>query len=222
MLADFVSLFFPETCLNCNETLISAENFICTTCKLDLPKTNDHVNEENQLYQKFVFEPLVKSASAFLYYTKNGIAQKLIHELKYGNKPRISNSMGLLYGVDLCQAINPDIIIPVPLHKVRLKKRGYNQSSGFARGLCESFENSVVREDLIHRIKNTQSQTRNNKISRWTNVENIYSDSSESLEEVSVLVVDDVITTGATVGMLCSKLKKAGASSIHVACIARG
>jgi len=222
MLSDFISLIYPETCLKCNETLISVENFICTSCKVDLPKTNDYLNPENDLYQKFAYQPLIKSVSAYLYFNKEGVAQKLIHGLKYEGKSQIGNVLGKWFGQDIANFFDPDIIVPVPIHKKRLKKRGFNQSLGFAEGLAESFDNAKVREDLIFRVKNTETQTKRNKVSRWLNVDNIYSNLKEDLSGKTVLVVDDVITTGATIGMLCEKFKEANASSLHIVCIARG
>lgn len=221
MLSEFLSLIYPATCLNCNETLISAENFICTACKTDLPETMDHLNPENELFQKFAYNPLVKSASAFLYFNEGGIAQKLVHNLKYEGAHEIGDLLGVEYGRTLSTFIEPDIIVPVPIHKKKLRKRGYNQSLGFANGLASCFNDAEVREDLILRTKNTATQTRKNKLSRWQNVDNIYSDVKEDLTGKVVLVVDDVITTGATVGMLCDKLVAANSSSIHVLCIAR-
>ncbi len=221
MLSEFLSLIYPATCLNCNETLISAENFICTSCKMDLPETMDHLNPENELFQKFAYNPLVKSAAAFLYFNEGGIAQKLIHNLKYEGAHEIGDLLGAEYGRTLSTFLNPDIIVPVPIHKKKLSKRGYNQSLGFANGLASCFEESEVRDDLIYRIKNTATQTRKNKLSRWQNVDNIYSEVKEDLEGKVVAIVDDVITTGATVGMLCDKLVEANASAIHILCIAR-
>jgi len=222
MLLDFLSLIYPATCLNCNQTLISAENFICTSCKVDLPLTNDHLNPENELFQKFVAEPSVRSASSYLYFNEGGIAQKLIHALKYEGASQVGNMLGGLYGKLICLGFVPEIIVPIPIHEKRLERRGYNQSLGIAVGLAEHFDGAEIREDLIFRVKNTETQTKRNKVSRWLNVENIYSDIEEDLTGKRVLVVDDVITTGATVGMLCSKLSAANAASIHIICAARG
>lgn len=221
MLSDFISLIYPATCINCKQTLISAENFICTSCKHEWPLTEDYLNAENELYQKFAYEPLIKSASAFLYFNEGGIAQKLIHELKYEGTPQIGNMLGREFASHVSNHFNPDIIIPVPIHRNKLRSRGYNQSSGLAFGMAEVFTGAVVREDLVQRIRNTETQTKKNKFSRWLNVENIYSDITEDLEGKEIFVVDDVVTTGATVGMLCNKLNKANVGTIHIFCIAR-
>lgn len=122
MLGDFLSLIYPRTCLNCNDTLISVEKIICTSCKIDLPKTNDHLNVENELFQKFAYEPLVKMATALLYFNKGGLAQKIIHRLKYDGIQEVGEEMGLMLGSQLRELISPSIILPVPLHKKKLKK----------------------------------------------------------------------------------------------------
>ena len=208
--------------MHCNETLISSESFICTKCKVDLPLTNDLEEKENHLFQKFAFEPLVNFAAAYLHFNKEGIAQKLLHHLKYEGKKEIGNLIGNWFGDTLSKKIKPDIIIPVPLHKSKMRSRGYNQSEGFAEGLSESFSDSEFMPNIISRTKKTTTQTQKSKVDRWLNIENIYSTPSISLDGKNVLLVDDVVTTGATIGMLIERVKEAGVSSINVACIARG
>lgn len=220
MWSDFISLIFPQNCVNCQQSLISEEKYLCTVCKIDLPYTNDHVNHNNDLYRKFVFESKIKSASSLLYFHKGGVAQKLLYELKYKGKKDIGSMLGKWYAKDLNE-ITFDIIIPVPLHKSKLRSRGYNQSESIAEGIGDVTKKNVVRE-LIKRVVATSTQTKKTKVGRWKNLENVYSKVDTDLSNTSVLVVDDVITTGATVGMLCSRLVEAGADEIHIASIARG
>ena len=221
MLQDLLHLIYPATCISCKETLLSEEKFVCTTCKLDLPQTNDHLSPENDLFQKFSFEPKIKFAAAFYYFVQGGIIQKMLHELKYNGKYEIGQSIGNWYGEKLVEVITPDFIVPVPIHKLKKRKRGYNQSFHFAEGLNVHFKKEV-KEALIERTKQTSTQTRKSKVERWQNVENVYTDIKEDLSGCKVLVVDDVITTGATIGMLCDRLKQANVSEIYLACIARG
>ncbi len=220
MWEDFISLIFPQNCVNCQQSLISEEKYLCTMCKIDLPYTNDHKNPNNDLIRKFVFEPKVFSASSFLYFYRNGVAQKLLHELKYKGKNEIGKLMGVWYAQDL-KELPFDLIIPVPLHKSKLRKRGYNQSESIAEGIAEVTDKKID-SSIVSRTVATMTQTRKTKVERWTNLENVYSDIKEDLSDVSVLVVDDVITTGATIGMLCSRLVEADVKQIHIASIARG
>lgn len=189
-------------------------------CKIDLPYTNDHENPNNDLIRKFTFEPKVLTATSFLYFYRNGIAQKLLHELKYNGKKEIGSLLGNWYAKSL-EKLPFDLIIPVPLHRSKMRKRGYNQSDSIASGIAEVLDKEVDNE-IITRIVATKTQTRKTKVERWTNLENVYSEVNEDLSDVSVLVVDDVITTGATIGMLCSRLVEADVKQIHVASIARG
>ncbi len=220
MLNDFISLVYPRNCIHCQQSLISAENYLCTMCKIDLPVTNDHLNSTNVLYQKFAFEPKVTSATSFLYFQRRGIAQKLLHELKYNGKKELGVQLGKWFAPAL-SAVEVDMIIPVPLHRSKARKRTYNQSEQIAKGLAETL-NLNIKTDLVTREVATQTQTKKSRADRWVNMENVYSCFTEDLEGQSVLVVDDVITTGATVGMLCARLVESNVGTIHIASLARG
>ena len=220
MIKDFISLIFPQNCINCSQSLISEENFLCTTCKLDLPYTQDNLHSENHLFQKFAFEKKIQSAQAFLYFNKGGITQKLLHQLKYKGKKELGDKLGEWFAPELSH-LSFDIIIPVPLHKSKQKRRGYNQSESIAIGISRELE-IPVENSCIERRVFTQTQTRKSKVQRWSNMENVYESSKVDLSDLSVLVVDDVITTGATVGMLCDRLIEANVHNIHIATIARG
>ncbi|SNS46466.1 comF family protein [Ekhidna lutea] len=220
MIRDFVSLLFPQNCLNCAQSLISEEQFICTNCKIDLPVTSDHKNPENDLFRKFAFEPKIKSASAYLYYSREGITRKLLHNLKYKGKKEIGKTLGQWMTPTL-EFLEFDFVLPVPLHPSKVRKRGYNQSEQIAIGIAEVFALDV-KSDLVKRKIATKSQTNKSKADRWINMENVYSEVHEDLSGQSVLIVDDVITTGATIGMLSQRLIQANVESIHLASVARG
>lgn len=220
MFRDFISLIFPQNCVNCQQSLISEEKYLCTTCKIDLPITNDHQNLNNDLYSKFSFEPKVLSATSFLYFIKGGITQKLLYEVKYNGKKELGVLLGSWFAPNLSKhAI--DLIVPIPLHKSKLRKRTFNQSEKISQGISNEL-NVEVSTRLIQRLEATSSQTRKAKAERWNNMENVYSKALTSLSGKSVLVVDDVITTGATIGMYCQRLVEADVKEIHIASIARG
>ena len=220
MISDLVSLIFPKTCIHCNQSLVSSENVLCTTCKIDLPRTNDHQNPENDLIKKFAFEPKVIHASSFLYFSQGGIVQKLLHQLKYQNRKDIGTQIGEWYSEFIDYQV--DMIVPVPLHRSKLKKRGYNQSEYFANGLSKKLGIEVDAKSVVRTIATT-TQTKKSKVRRWTDLESVYAvKDPDSLSDKSVMVVDDVITTGATIGMLCASLINAGVANIYVSSIARG
>ena len=220
MFKDFFSLIFPQNCLNCHRALISSEKFLCTSCKIDLPLTKDDEIKDNELFRKFAFEPKVKSAGAFIYFHQGGITQKLLHHLKYQGKKELGLEIGGWYSKFL-KDLDIDVIVPVPLHSAKKKKRGYNQSEYIAKGMEENLS-TEVKDDIVKRLVATKTQTKKSKLQRWTDLENVYSKAAESISGKNVLVVDDVITTGATVGMLCDRLVEQNVKAIHIAAIARG
>ncbi len=221
MIKDFLSIIFPRNCLHCKRSLISEEQFLCTGCKIDLPFTDDDKNIHNNLYQKFAFESKIKSASSLLYFQRKGITQKLLHEIKYKGKKNLAVVLGKWLSSSLNQ-LEIDLIVPIPLHKSKLRKRTYNQSEEIGRGIAAELH-IPLRSDLFERNVATETQTNKTKAQRWLNMENVYTKSSdEDLSNLSVMVVDDVITTGATIGMLCQRLVESNVKQIHIVSVARG
>lgn len=220
MIKDFLSLIFPENCVSCRRSLNSTESYLCTHCKIDLPFTNDHLNKYNRLFQKFAFEPKIKSASSFLYFQRHGVTQKLLHEIKYKGKKKLALQIGKWYSSYLTQ-IDVDLVVPIPLHKSKFRKRTYNQSELIGKGIADEL-NLPQRSDLCIREVATETQTSKTKAQRWLNMENVYSECIEDLSGQSIMLVDDVITTGATVGMFCQRLVESNVKEIHIVSVARG
>jgi predicted amidophosphoribosyltransferase len=134
LLSDFVSLFYPRCCVACSESLIKGEEVLCTMCLTQLPKTSYHRHEYNPVRNRLMGRLPLRHAFAFLKFRKGGLVQNLLHELKYNNRPEIGVRIGMLYGQELLDAgfgENFDLIVPVPLHAARMRKRGYNQSAKF-------------------------------------------------------------------------------------------
>ncbi|MBC6410417.1 MAG: ComF family protein [Ekhidna sp.] len=220
MIRDLISLIYPSVCINCNISLIQAERLICTKCKIDLPHTGDSFHSESEFLKKFSHNANVKAAASLLYFHQKGVTQKLLHKLKYEGKRSIGVFLGEEFA-DKLMDIPLDFIIPVPIHKAKKRKRGYNQSTEIAKGIS-SKRPIEIREDIVKRNFSTASQTRKSKVKRWHNMENVYSQANDIIEGKKVLVIDDVITTGATVGMLCDRLQEKEVSEIYVGSIARG
>ena len=136
MFQSLLHLFFPPTCAGCQSVLMSNENVICTKCRHEIPLTQHHKNPENDAYKKFYGRIPVEQVSALVYFHKKGIVQELIHSLKYRGQERIGTVLGKWYAEELkeLESIkNIDYIIPVPLHKKRMRERGYNQVEGFGK-----------------------------------------------------------------------------------------
>lgn len=222
-LRDFISLFFPRNCIFCKTNLVNQESIICTRCRLVLPITNFHLDPVNPLKKKFAYEPKITFVSAYLYFNQGGIAQRLIHSLKYNEETEVGLLMGRWYGEELKSAgVMADCIIPVPIHRSKLLHRGYNQADFFADGLGEVL-GIPVEKTWVQRILATSSQTRKSKTERWQNVTDIYSSPDpEKFINKKVLIVDDVLTTGATIGSLAALIISHQAREVGVVTIAAG
>lgn len=220
---DFVNLVFPAYCLGCEQGLESREELICTVCRARLPVTNYHEQPENEVQEKFVGRIPIHSAQAYLYFQKRGLTQRLIHRLKYENYPEIALLLGRWYGGQLCRTPLPqklDWIAPVPLHPRKQRERGYNQSDGFAEGLSEILE-VPWKPDLLRRTAHRKSQTRKGALGRLQNVERLFVASApQELSGKHVLIVDDVLTTGATLESCAQAALDAGARKVSLATIA--
>jgi ComF family protein len=201
MLNDFISLIFPQVCVSCGKSLYKNEHTICTYCIYHLPKTNYHLDNDNPIAKIFWGRINIYSAAAFYGFNKGGKVQHLIHQLKYKGRKEVGFTVGKLYGYELkeCESFRTvDTIIPVPLHVKKIKKRGYNQSESFAEGLASSMEVNTDFKTLF-RANESETQTKKSRFSRWQNVESIFQlREINSLQGKHILLVDDVITTGAT------------------------
>ena len=187
------------------------------------PATNYHLFPNNSLAQRFWGRIDMKYAFAYLKYTKRGKAQKIIHSLKYEGVEEIGELMGKWYGNELkLQQFHKefDLILPIPLHPNRKKQRGYNQSDSFAKGLSEILEVDWA-DDVLIRNTSSSTQTRKGRLDRWENVKEIFGlAQSKKVIGKRILLVDDVITTGATIEACARKIVNSGCESISVGAIA--
>lgn len=199
-LRDFEKLFFPQVCIACARTLNAREDAICINCLIKLPRTNYHRLNDNPVSKKFAGRIRIEMASAFLYFSKGNSARQLLHHLKYRGRQDIGRRLGALYGKDLMNDgwIPPDLIIPLPLHPAKERIRGYNQCTPIAEGLNRYF-GSEVDSKVIARRSNNSTQTKKGRYERWENVEKIFEvKEPEKIQNKYVILVDDVVTTGAT------------------------
>jgi len=201
ILNDIESLFFPDLCLGCESLLLYNEKVICAQCRHQLPLTNYHALKNNPIEKMFYGRVAIENATAFLHFEKKGLVQQLIHQLKYKGQEQIGTFIGEWMAHELKEYntySDIDMIIPVPLHKKRLNERGYNQVTFFAKSISKGI-NASYRDTILLRTSYMQTQTFKNRNTRWQNDTSIFSiQKTANLEGKHILLVDDVVTTGAT------------------------
>jgi len=223
LIDDFISLLFPKICAACGNSLWKQEETVCLSCEFHLPRTNFHLADENPVTRLFWGRVTLESAAAYLYFNKGNKVQQLIHQLKYKGRKDIGIFLGRKYGQNLKYSpffLTVQLIVPVPLHTKKRMQRGYNQSEQFAIGLGESMK-IPVDPDAICCRKETETQTKKSRFRRWQNVAEVFEvKDPRSLERLHILLVDDVITTGATLESCIRALSPIPGIRISVATIA--
>lgn len=218
-----LNLFFPKLCAGCDNELVSGEEVICSLCRHHLPLACFHLYGSPALRNKFYGRIRVQQATALLYFNKKNLTQHILHRLKYKSQPDIGKVLGDWLGSEL--AILPefrtvDVVIPVPLHPKKLKKRGYNQVAGFAQVLAHHLEADYLDEVLI-KITPTRSQVFSERITRIFSQEEVFSVKNlDLLQGKHLLLVDDIITTGATLESCAQQLFKAPQVTLSIAAMA--
>lgn len=200
-ISDLAELFFPMLCTTCGERLISQEKYVCFNCWNDLPVTNFHENEENKVAQLFWGRVQIEHATSYFSYKKGSKYQHLIHFVKYKGLKELGFETGRRFGFVLAETNSfnsVDVIVPVPLHPQKQKKRGFNQSDWIAQGIAETLKRPLSKGNLFREL-HTTTQTRKNRFERWQNVEGIFGvNNPKDFFGKHILLVDDVVTTGST------------------------
>jgi len=223
MFENVVNLFFPKACAGCNSFLLSKEIVICTECRHEIPLTNHHITENNEALSKFYGKIDVEFVAALFYFHKKGIVQELIHKLKYKGHQEIGQTIGFWFSNDLKEVDKlktVDFIIPVPLHKKRLKERGYNQVTTFGEALSSELNIPINNELLVRNIY-SKTQTKKTILGRSEIVSQIFGvQNIEKFENKHFLLIDDVITTGSTLEACGRALLSIKGAKLSIVCMA--
>jgi ComF family protein len=219
LLKDLFYLFYPKLCTACEQKLIENETTICTICRHDLPLTNFQDFRENKITEIFYGRILIEKAFSLLFFRKKGITQKLIHDLKYKGNEEI----GIFFGNWLGEILNKnnefkdiDFIIPVPLHPKKLKERGFNQVTKFGEILSTHLK-IPFKENYLTRISSTKTQTFKARLERFNNIDTKFLLANhEYFNDKHILLIDDVITTGATLEACAKEFLKSKNCKISI------
>jgi ComF family protein len=196
----FIALFYPRICLTCDAVLNLNEELLCTSCRILLPETGYHLKGNNPVEELLTGRLKVEKALSLLFFDKGSRYKKIIHHLKYKGRKEAGIFLGQMLGsrIDICDMPPIDLIVPIPLHPAKLRRRGYNQSAIIAYGIADILD-KPVDEKTLQRVKYTSTQTRIGRYARWQNVEGMFRCTNpSSIEGKHILLVDDVVTTGST------------------------
>ena len=219
---DFFNLFYPALCSSCSRALGTGEKHLCSVCMYRLPKTNFQVQPDNPVARRFWGKTNIASAAAYVFFDKGEKVQQMLHALKYQKNTGLGIFLGELYGKELKTSelfSDCDAIVPVPLHKKKIRVRGYNQSDLIADGLSAAMQIPVHKKFLVRTVA-TSTQTRKSRYARFENVENVFRLNGEKTNAKHFLLVDDVITTGSTLEACATCLNQIEGVKVSIATIA--
>jgi len=221
--SDLMHVLFPDLCISCENQPKCKPSAFCIPCLQEMPYTDHFDVADNKISQLFPGRCDVRNGAALLHFREGSHVQSMLHRLKYEGQREIAEVFGAIAGEKMRNSelfIRPDIIIPVPLHKAKMRRRGYNQSAVFGSALGAA-ANIEMSDSLLLKVRHNASQTGKSRQERSDNVANAYQlASASSIAGKHILLVDDVVTTGATLEACCNTLQMRQPASISIICIA--
>lgn len=223
LFSDFTGLLFPGECLCCGQTLFRDETILCFDCVVNIPRTGFHLERNNPVEQLFWGRLNLERATSFFTFRKGSSYQKLMHALKYKGSRETGIEMGRLFAAEISESgffHDIDMLVPVPLHHRKERQRGYNQSAVIAEGMA-LITQLPVGSGVLSRRHYTETQTRKGRWERWKNVEDLFVVSQpDAIKYRHLLLIDDVVTTGATLEACGNELLKTEGVRLSVATLA--
>ena len=216
-----IQILFPHVCSGCGSDILSRETVLCMHCMESMPETGFEHHADNPVEKKFWGRIKLEHATAQYYFTRESLMQRLMHQFKYKGNRDLGFQLGVLMGAAIKKSgrFNVDSLVPLPLFRMKEKKRGYNQAAVLCDGLAESLEVPVLK-DVVIRSHHTDTQTKKGRIERWQNMESKFMlMQPEAVSHKNVLLVDDVITTGATLEACGAELLKAKNVNLSIAAL---
>jgi ComF family protein len=217
---DLHHLSYPHVCEGCGTDNLQAEHLLCLRCLSSLPSTNFHMHASNPIEKIFWGRIPVTSATSQYYFTKESMMQHLMHQFKYKNNKEVGTYLGKLMGWALVESNRfsfIDALVPLPLHRSREHKRGYNQATVLCEGIS-SILNKPVLKNVVIRREQTETQTKKGRIQRWQNMAGKFELANpQAIKHKHVLLVDDVVTTGATLEACGQEILKAENVQLNIA-----
>lgn len=195
-----LNLLFPKLCHGCDDILQSTENVLCTRCRHDIPIAGYHIHGSEGMKRVFYGRIPLENATALLRFQKKGITQRLLHNLKYRGQQEIGTFLGEWLGAELAENskyVNIDLVIPVPIHRRKRRKRGYNQVTGFGKQIAAAL-GAEFREDILLKVSKTSSQVLKKRLTRFQSEQVFSLQQTNFIRDKHILLVDDIVTTGAT------------------------
>ncbi len=201
-LNSLLNLIYPNVCEVCGRTLVGNEEVMCLHCLADLPVTGAHLDDFGIMYKRLASTLPIERTAGYFYYFKNDPYTRMIHRAKYSGRPKLARQLGRKFAVQLAENgffEGIDFVVPVPMHWVKLIRRGYNQSEEICRGVSDVTGKPLVR--MLEATRGHRTQTALGGVGRWQNLRDVYQVKRERVHDLSgkhILLVDDVLTTGAT------------------------
>jgi ComF family protein len=215
-------LLFPHVCMGCGSDILNEETVLCMRCMDAMPETNFELHQNNPVEKLFWGRLPLTAATAQFYFTKESLMQHLMHQFKYKGNKDLGLQLGRLMGTRLkntnrFSAI--DALVPLPLFPAKEKRRGYNQATVLCDGMAEAMGIPVL-DKIVTRPQHTETQTKKGRIERWKNMEGKFIlSNAEAIKNKHLLLVDDVVTTGATLEACGNELLKAENVKLGLACL---